>query len=198
MLNLLLAAMLLIGLSACGKKTWQEEVKQADGSILIVTRTIQRGGGSEIGQSTPVAAETLSFTDPKTGQLVSWSAPSGRHKVDPVLLQSDGQVAWVLVKPRSCGDWREFGKPDPAFVLYKVEQGKTTQHPARELPEAYRYMNILFWPKDEYNQEQIKLAKYVLKQDEIDRLNQRRIEQGTKAALIHIDFEKYDMYGCGE
>jgi hypothetical protein len=200
MKKLICGVFALASLSACSNDiSWNEESKQADGSMLLLSRSIKLGGGHEIGQSTPIASESISFTDTKTGNKIAWHSPSNPYFLaDPVLFQFDGKIVWVLVNPRSCGAWQRYGRPNPAFILFKIENGQQQQLKADELPEPFRYMNILFWPKDEYNLQQINEMNSILSWNEIVRLNQRFLKKGASKALMDIDYSKYNMKGCGE
>ncbi|WP_410499161.1 hypothetical protein [Chitinibacter sp. S2-10] len=190
-----LAFALVIGLSACGSEivTWQEEAKQADGSILLLERTIRIGGGHEIGQSAPVASESISFIHPKTGKKITWNSPTDLlMSVDPMLVQLDGDRTLVLVAPRSSVDLDHYGQPCPPFVLQEIRNGKIENKPAQELLEKFRFMNLVFYPKIKKTLQRIKEEKF-LSVNVIRDIN----SGGTNKKLMAIDYSyKPNSYKC--
>ncbi|MGL4602527.1 MAG: hypothetical protein ACRCU9_00125 [Iodobacter sp.] len=91
---------------------------------FLLTRTIRMGGGSEIGQTAPVAAESIQFTHPKAGKVMVWNSINDPCRLaDPLLIQLDGDRVFVLLRPESCGDWVSFNKPSPSFVLQVQQNG---------------------------------------------------------------------------
>lgn len=66
-----------------------------------------------------------------------------------------------------------------------------------KLPKNMRYMNLLFWPKDEYNLDKINNLKGAMKWNNVYDLNERRVVQGTDRELIDINYS-YNMLKCGD
>lgn len=68
----------VVSLSACvvlptsGSDSWKEEVILQDGSRLIVSRTVERGGRHEFGQIPPIREQSVSFVHPQTGERIVW------------------------------------------------------------------------------------------------------------------------------
>ena len=61
--------MSLAGSNPFGSGTsWQEEVLLHDGRVMVVDRSVDRGGRHEIGQKPPYKEQRLSFTMPDTKQ----------------------------------------------------------------------------------------------------------------------------------
>ena len=54
------------GLFGFGDPSWKEEVLLHDGSKIVVERSQSYGGRHEIGQSSPVKEQTITFTVPNT------------------------------------------------------------------------------------------------------------------------------------
>jgi hypothetical protein len=195
MKNLLMAITLVVGLSACGSDviTWQEVAKQADGSILLLERTIRLGGGHEIGQTAPVASESISFIHPKTGKKIAWNSPSDSlMSVDPMLVQLEGERMLVLVYPHSIVSLERYGKPCPPFVLQEVSNGKIVNKSAKELPEKYRYVNIVFEPNNK------KLIKKIKEENYLTTKSTKEINsEMTNTKLITVDYSyKPNSYKC--
>jgi hypothetical protein len=187
-------------LTACGPKvvTWQEEAKQADGSMLVLTRTIRLGGGSEIGQSAPIAAESISFIHPKTGKKIIWNSPSdGYYLADPMLLQLEDDRVLVLIRPRSCGAWERYGRPNPAFILQIQEEGKVHNEIAAHLPEKYRYMNLLTFPKDLYVLKEVEKNIGIMTWNKVYEINENQVKLGSSRELNNIDYT-YQFKNCGD
>jgi hypothetical protein len=196
--RLTLGLVLIFILSACGPKvvTWQEEAKQADGSMLLLTRTIRMGGGSEIGQSAPVAAESIQFTHPKTGKIIVWNSMNDPYRLaDPLLIQLEGDRVFVLLMPRSCGDWVSFNKPSPSFVLQVQQEGGVKYEDTSHLPEKYRYMNLIFQPQDEFKLKRLKDQKKLISWGEVDEMNTKHVKDGGSIGVRTIDYS-YNFKNC--
>jgi hypothetical protein len=188
---------LIFILTACGPKvvTWQEEAKQADGSMLLLTRTIRMGGGSEIGQSAPVAAESIQFTHPKTGKIIVWNSSNDPYLLaDPLLIQLEGDRVFVLLMPRSCGAWLRFGKPSPSFVLQVQQEGGVKYEDTGHFPEKYRYMNLIFQPKNERRLKHIQQHKGFINWSEVDGINRSHLD-GDSLKLLNVDYS-YNFKNC--
>ncbi len=185
-LAMLAVLVVLFGPALLGPKvvTWQEEAKQADGSILVLTRTITLGGGHEVGQTAPVAAETISFVHPKTGKTVTWNSPSDPYFLaDPFLVQLDGDRLLVLIHPRSVGSRERYGNPCPSFILQEMIGGKVVNKSAFDLPEKFRKVNIVVEPKIEKSLEIIEEEKY-LPLKLVEEIN----AQQTNSRLMALDY----------
>ena len=59
-------------ITAYSQKSWKEEVLPHDGQKIIATRTVERGGNSEIGQQAPIKKQSVAFLLPTTNEKVVW------------------------------------------------------------------------------------------------------------------------------
>lgn len=98
---------LMMGVSmsadAVGGTSWKEEVLLHDGSKIIATRTVERGGRHEIGQEPPYKEQSLRFTMPGTNQDVIWedhySEDLGMANFLPMALDVHTGMAYLVAKP---------------------------------------------------------------------------------------------------
>ena len=101
-----LLLMLGLSMSACaglfgfGGTSWKEEVLLHDGSKIIVSRSVSRGGRHEIGQQPAYKEQSLSFTMPGTKQSITWedhySADIGSASFLPMLVDVYQGTAYLV------------------------------------------------------------------------------------------------------
>lgn len=135
-------------MSACGNSTsWKEEALLHDGSKVIVTRTVERGGRHEIGQQPPIKEQSLSFTLPGTNKSVIWedkfSEDIGTASFLPKLLDIRKGTAYLVAHPMGCLSYNKWGRPNPPYVIFKY-QGKEWQRiKLQELPAEIKTPNLI-------------------------------------------------------
>lgn len=135
-----------------GGKTWKEEVLLHDGSKIIVTRTVERGGRHEIGQQPPYKQQSLSFTMPGTKQEVVWedkySEDLGSTSFLPMLLDIQNGIAYLIVSPMGCLSYNKWGRPNPPYVIFKEEGKEWKRITMEELPAEIKTPNLIFSDPD--------------------------------------------------
>jgi hypothetical protein len=135
-----------------GGDSWKEEVLLHDGSKIIVTRTVERGGRHEIGQQPPFKEQRLHFTMPGTNQEVIWedhySEDLGSANFLPMLLDVSDGTPYMVVYPMGSLSYNKWGRPNPPYVIFRYD-GKAWQHiPLQELPTAITTPNLVFSSPD--------------------------------------------------
>jgi len=136
------------GLPSVGGTSWKEEVLLHDGSKIVVTRSVDRGGRHEIGQKPPYKEQSLSFTMPKSRQTVKWedhfSEDLGSANFLPMLLDIDNGIAYLVASPMGCLSYNKWDRPNPPYVIFKYD-GKVWQRiPLADLPSEIKTTNLIF------------------------------------------------------
>jgi hypothetical protein len=136
-----------LSLGACSGDSWKEEALQPDGSTIIVTRTVERGGRHEIGQPGSYVHQTLSFKMPASGQAVEWvdalSPDLGNSSFLPKLLGVSKGVAYLLASPMGCLSYNKWGRPNPPYVIFKYINKQWDRVELKELPLEFRTPNLV-------------------------------------------------------
>jgi hypothetical protein len=128
LLTLLLATAIA---SACGNVdvSWKEEVKLADGRIIVVVRTAEGKALGEIGGPGGWRATrmTLEIDHPKVPQ----QPPRWSERWVPMLLDYDkGTGEWFLVATfYTCIDWYDLGRPRLPYLQYRAREGRWEEVP---------------------------------------------------------------------
>ncbi len=128
--------------------SWKEEALLFDGSRLIVTRTVERGGRHEIGQAPPYKEQRLTFILPATSQRVIWedhfSEDVGGASFLPLAIDIFGGTPYLVVSTMGCQAYSKWGRPNPPYVIFKND-GKTWKRiPLQELPVEITTPNLIF------------------------------------------------------
>ena len=136
------------GLPSIGPTSWKEEALLHDGSKIVVSRSVSRGGRHEVGQEGTYQEQTLSFTIPKSNRTVRWedhrSEELGASNFLPMLLDVYGDVAYLVVSPMGCLSYNKWGRPNPPYVVFKYDRATWQQVPLAELPAESKAVNLIF------------------------------------------------------
>jgi hypothetical protein len=131
-------------LTACGRVDvkWKEEVKLADGRVVIVKRTAKGKTLGEIGGPGGWGATnmTLEIDRPR----LPAGPPLWSERWVPMLFDYDADAKeWFLVATfYLCTDWYDLGRPKLPYIYYRERAGKWEQLPLD--PKLYgRKANLL-------------------------------------------------------
>ncbi len=135
------------GLFGFGGTSWQEEALLHDGSKIIVTRTVERGGRHEIGQEPPIKDQSLTFTIPGTTQSVTWrdrySEDVGGANFNLKLLDIFAGTPYVLGSPAGCLSYNKWNRPNPPYVIFKYDGKEWQRISLLELPTEIKTPNLI-------------------------------------------------------
>lgn len=127
---------------------WKEEVLLHDGSKIIVTRTVERGGRHEIGQKPPYKEQSLTFTMPGTNQTITWvdhySEDIGSASFLPMLVDVYQGSAYLVADTMGCLSYNKWGRPNPPYVIFKYEGKEWKRISLQELPAGIKTPNLIF------------------------------------------------------
>ncbi len=141
-------------MSACatGTFTWKEEVLLHDGKKIIATRTVERGGKSEIGQQVPIKQQSLAFTLPITNEKVVWedkfTEDVGGANFLPMQLEIRKGTAYLVAHPMGSVSYVKWGQPNPPYVVFKYEAKLWERITLQELPAELKAPNLIFSSPD--------------------------------------------------
>lgn len=148
LLLLTLAVSACAGLPDISGKSWMEEVLLHDGSKIIVTRTVDRGGRHEVGQKPPYKEQTLTFTMPGTKQEITWedkfSKDLGSANFLPMLLDVSNDIVYLVANPMGCLSYNKWGRPNPPYIVFKYQDKEWQRIPIQELPVEIKTPNLIF------------------------------------------------------
>ena len=164
--GIVLTSMPLIG--GCGENTltWTEEVKLLDGRVITVT---QRNRVEE-----DVSREFwLTFKFAEFGnQEIVW-----HENLLPIVLNISQNRLYVVGIPFTTREFRQYGRPNPAYLGYRYEAGQWKQLSFKEIPEAIYDVNLYFDNMALYRLKHISIAdKVEMMKDESYRPPSKRID----------------------
>ena len=140
------------GLFGSSGANWKEEVLLHDGSKIIATRTVERGGRHEIGQEPPIKEQSLTFTMPGINENVVWhdkfTDDIGGANFLPMLLQVRKGIAYLVVHPMGCLSYNKWGRPNPPYVVFRYQDNAWTRIQLAELPGEFKTPNLIFSSPD--------------------------------------------------
>lgn len=114
--------------------TWTEQVKQPDGSVIVVTREQEfRDRNYDVGD------HRLEFKHPKTGEYVRWY---GHRHLNVVALLTVDSDTFLLAIPTWGSSEQFLNCPNPPYLLYRFRD--TWSHiPLSEVPVKELRPNVL-------------------------------------------------------
>ena len=144
----IIGLLLILGasMSACST-SWREEALLHDGSKVIVSRSVERGGRHELGQKPPFESQKLKFTMPVSGERVTWednySKDIGTASFLPMLLDVDQGAAYLVANTMGCLSYNKWGRPNPPYVIFKYQGKEWKRIPLQELPAEIKTPNLI-------------------------------------------------------
>jgi hypothetical protein len=141
------------GLFGLGGTSWKEEVLLHDGQKIIVKRSQSYGGLHEIGQSSPIKEQDITFTVPNTNKTLTfkseYSEDVGRANFKLLALHILNGTPYIVVEPNLCLSYNKWGRPNPPYVFFKHD-GKAWQRiPLTEFPPEFKEINLVVNSKGE-------------------------------------------------
>ena len=176
-----LVFLIAAAMTACsgGSDGWNEEVLLHDGSKVIVTRTQHYGGRHEVGQSSPIREQELSFIVPGTTKRIifksEYSEDIRRANFTPLALHILNGVPYVITTPNLCLAFNKWGRPNPPYVIFKHTGQDWQRISLQDLPAQFKDINLVintktkdkeFADQSPVSAELIKKLNGILKQPE--------------------------------
>lgn len=193
-----------MGIGACvsspvfGGTSWKEEVLLHDGSKIVVTRSVSRGGRHEIGQQPPIKEQSLFLTLPNTNERVTWksefSDDVGLADFQPLLLDIFQGTVYVVTHPVGCLAYNKWGRPNPPYVVFKYQDKAWHRITLQELPKESKTPNMIFGSPDNHVE---KLGTKFVKAEVIQNINSS-LKQPEYRSILRESIPNAGGSGCGE
>ena len=170
-LVVLIGVLLLVavGVTACHRKSWREEVVLHDGRAMVVQRSQKLDGYPTIasrersvieekwvfpfaGKAEPVVWTTGFCMPPKCGSLMLL-------RVDLV-----GGVPYIATRPAGCIAYNYWGRPNPPYVFFKYDDGKWRRIKIGEFPKELDTPNVVVGRPDPKHRSGL-LSESVIKEE---------------------------------
>ena len=154
-LSLIAASM---SMSACSdsRDSWDEEVLLHDGSKIIAERSQSYGGRHEIGQSSPIKEQGLTFTVPGARKRLTFKSEYSddvhRANFNLLALHILNGTSYLVIEPNLCLSYNKWGRPNPPYVIFKHDGQAWQRIPLPELPSEFKDINLVVSTK-KYAQE---------------------------------------------
>lgn len=172
------------GLFGLGGTSWKEEVLLHDGSKIIASRTVERGGWHEIGQQPAIKEGSLSFTLPPTSEIVTWKSEYnpdvGLADFMPLLLDMFQGAVYVVSVPVGCLSYNKWGRPNPPYIVFKYEDKAWKRIPLQELPAEIKTPNLIFSSPDNKVEQ---IGKSFVTAEDVKKINSSLTQAEYKAIL---------------
>lgn len=160
------------GLFGFGDPSWKEEVLLHDGSKMVVERSQSYGGRHEIGQSSPIKEQTLTFTVPNTSTTIEFKSEYGedirRPNFELLALHILNGTPYIVTAPSSCQSYNKWGRPNPPYVLFQYDSKAWTRIALDELPTEFKDINLVINSKGE---EKILTTQSIVSAELVKKLN---------------------------
>lgn len=142
-----------IAVSACaqpvkvGGDSWKEEVLLHDGQKIVVERSQSYGGRTEPGQAGAVIEHIINFSMPGSSKAITWAseygADIGRADFNLLAVHVLNGKPYVVASPNLCLSYNKWGRPNPAYVLFRYEGNAWQRIPLEALPTEFKTVNVV-------------------------------------------------------
>lgn len=126
-------ALIMFGLNV--SRSWDEEVKLIDGSVIVIKRHKVRERFGEIGQHGSLLKEEITFNKP--GGEIQWVGD-----VNPVAFDFAKGKSYVVAYLSTRADCRRYHFPDSRFIFYEHIGKEWQRIRAQEFPDGFTF-NLL-------------------------------------------------------
>jgi len=160
------------GLFGFGDPSWKEEVLLHDGSKIVVERSQHYGGRHEIGQSSPIKEQTITFTLPNTSSTIEFKSEYGedigRANFELLALHILNSTPYIVTAPNLCLSYNKWGRPNPPYVLFQYDSKSWKRIALEELPTELKDINLVVNSK---GKEKILTAQSIVTAELVKKLN---------------------------
>jgi hypothetical protein len=141
-----ISLVLILGVSlnayGFGGDSWKEEVRLHDGSKIVVERSQSYGGRHEIGQSSPIKEQSITFTVPNTSKTIEFKSEYGED-IGPanyklLALHILNGTPYIVTAPNLCPSYNKWGRPNPPYVFFRYDSMAWKRIALEELPTIQR------------------------------------------------------------
>ncbi len=193
-LLLLMSLVVSLDISGCsgvgalpfGGDSWKEEVLLHDGKKIIVERSQSYVGRHEIGQSSPIKEQTVTFTVPNASTAIEFKSEYGedigRANFQLIALHVLHGTPYIVTVPNLCPSYIKWGRPNPPYVLFRYDSKAWQRIPLEELPEEFKNINLVVNSK---GKRKILTAQSIVTVELVKKLN-GELEQPEFKTILRI------------
>lgn len=134
---------LIVALSACDSGRtleWKQEAPLADGRMIVIDRVSKQTSVKYPERAIFEFQQILSFTNPDTGERISWEIPNG---TGAWMIDFDNGRPYMILKTKSVTDYNNFDCPNPPWLAYRYAQSQWDRIPLESLPSKFEKPNLL-------------------------------------------------------
>lgn len=131
-------------------RSWTEEVKLTDGSVIVIKRKMVRERFGEPGHPGRVLRQEIEYDKP--GGAIRWAGD-----IDPYVFDFANGKSYVVAFPNTGEECKRYGNPNPPFVFFEQAGGEWRRIYAKDVPDALEF-NLLRNAWKNGNQGSITLA----------------------------------------
>ncbi len=185
------------GLFGFGDPSWKEEVLLHDGSKIVVERSQSYGGRHEIGQSSPVKEQTITFTVPNTSTTIEFKSEYGedigRSNFKLLALHILNSTPYIVTAPNLCLSYNKWGRPNPPYVFFQYNSKEWKRIALEELPTEFKDINLVVNSK---GKEKILTAQSIVKAELVKKLNGELEQPEYKTILREVVSQGLGATSC--
>lgn len=130
----------MLGCESRKKLTWRQEVRTHDGKTIVIDRISEQRSGSYPENIVLEFRQEISFSNPNTGERISWELPNG---LGIWMLDFDGANTYTVLKAKAVTDYNTWDCPNPPWVAYRHQTESWDRIPIEELPTQFNKPNML-------------------------------------------------------
>ena len=116
-------------------RNWTEEVRLADGSLIVIKRKIVRERFGEPGHPGRVLRQEIEYDTP--GGVIRWPGD-----IDPMIFDFANGKAYVVAYPQVAEECFRYGNPNPPFVFFEQMGSEWRRIYAKDVPDTLEF-NLL-------------------------------------------------------
>lgn len=185
------------GLFGFGDPSWKEEVLLHDGSKMVVERSQSYGGRHEIGQSSPIKEQTITFTLPNTSTTIEFKSEYGedigRANFELLALHILNGTPYIVTAPNLCPSYIKWGRPNPPYVFFQYESKAWKRITLEELPTEFKDINLVVNSK---GKEKILTTQSIVTAELVKKLNGELEQPEYKTILREMVKQGLGATGC--
>ena len=170
-----------------GGDSWKEEVRLHDGSKIVVERSQSYGGRHEIGQSSPIKEQSITFTVPNTSKTIEFKSEYGedigRANFKLLALHILNGTPYIVTAPNLCPSYNKWGRPNPPYVFFRYDSMAWKRIALEELPTEFNEINLVVNSKGE---EKLLTAQSIVTAELVKKLNGELEQPEYKTILREV------------
>ena len=158
-----------------------------DGSKIVVERSQSYGGRHEIGQSSPIKEQSITFTLPNTSTTIEFKSEYGedigRANFELLALHILNGTPYIVTAPNLCPSYNKWGRPNPPYVFFQYNSKAWKRIALDELPTEFKDINLVINSK---GKEEILTAQSIITAELVKKLNGELEQPEYKTILREV------------